>query len=481
IRRDTSHNSAQVRFSEYWCFPLQKVFYPILFVSCLLVGCGDDKRANAPATQQDVTTLERAADYQEAGQYRAAFIELRKAAGNKALTVVERRRVLLAQARWFLSLGQYRRALSILSTVPEANQNSDILQALLEGYLGAGKLGSAEELLNGTEAERIPQSQRLLSRAKIAFARRHPLETIRYLRQLEALMASWDVGENVSPASETLDTTLTKTLQAEIAVVWTMAELALNHVVEAEAKLDLALQNDPDSVPVLLAKAQVYGHLGEFEKAEDLLSDALMRLPETDLMEPQKVRVLTALVSILGAQGRTSEAVVYSRILAEQNPQAAELQARLDVALDLWREGKLAEARDELMSIYQDAPTDHIGAMLGLVSFLLGDEATASNYFETHLDPETASPSLLEAMTQSFIRAGRMDDTLAALEQAYSRDTANGKIESLLGLVKLMQQDPEGHRLLTQGLEKEPHQKHMWLALAKSQLSVSTDEVSVTA
>lgn len=445
----------------------------------MISACSQNNTPANQSTQVDYSA--RALSYINTGQYRAAHIELRKASDDEALTVAQRNTLTFAKAQWFANLGQYKGVIETITEVPLENRTTQMQLALLNAYLRTGKLLSAEGLLKATQGPKIPESEVQYAQAQITLSRRKPKAALAMFIALNKTLPEASASTPAA-ANSSSDATKTATSKARLSDLFVRtqlgiasSQLALGNTVGAEQVVEGLLERQDDNVMVLLAKANLAIRQGQLEKAEDTLSSALIVLPDTDLMEPQKAQVLRAFVSILTRQGRTTEALTYSKILTEQNPEAADLKDQLTSALALWREGKLEEAQKALLTLYKLAPNDRVGSLVGLISFLNGDQKTANTYFERHLDAETANANMLLAMSRVFVQQGRMTETVELVEQAHRNNPRDGKITALLGALRLANGNAAGFSLMEEGLKQNPKQKQMWIALAQARQALQQD------
>jgi tetratricopeptide (TPR) repeat protein len=451
-------------------------FFYAATLSVLLSACS---QIDPNSTTGQPNYARRVHSYIDAGQYRAAHIELRNAEVNDEITVSQRNELAYAKARWFAALGQHKGTIKTITEVPIEARTADMQITLLEAYLASGKLLSAEGILQQENGPALPEPVQRLARAKITLGRGNAAEALKQFSKLSADLAP---APSDDAAQDTSDSASTVALSSDSFDMYAKAQLgvadsnmALRNGVGAEMAINSILSFNKNHVPALLAKAKLAALQRDFETAEDALSTALIALPDTDIMKPEKSKVLSAFVAILSHQGRTSEALVYSKILAEQNPEATELRNQLDAALALWREGKLPEAQEQLLAIYKQAPTDRVGTLIGLVSFLNGDQETANAFFDRHIDAETANANILMAMTRVFVQEGRMTETIALIEQAHRNNPKDGRITALLGALRLANGNAAGFSIMEEGLKQEPKQLQMWMALAQARRAIQKD------
>lgn len=414
----------------------------VLLSACLataLTACGDGD-SKAPSAVNGQISLERAQQYQTEGQYRAALIELRKAEQGNADPV----QLALTQGRILMDLGQYRAVVDLLREVAPAQRNKEINSLLLRGMIRAQKLASAERLLE--VADDLTIGEQVGARAEIAFLRGQLGQARRmYEARLDALPD--DVDANLGLAS---------------------VESAEGKKDAALARVDKVLSDHPKHTVGRIARARILVESGDLTRAEDTLSAALIDLPQTDIPRPEKNVILNLLVDLLTKQGRTSEALVYSQSLSDENPLATEIQRRFEEGMDHWERGDLEAAKTAFEEVYESSPSDTTGTMLGMIAYLQGNHERATDYFRRHTDPETASANVLGVMSRSLAKEGRLDEALAAVQKARKNTPNNTDIQGLEGLLLLASGQKSGEGLVKRSLTKNPKQKDLWIALSRS-------------
>src|SRR5690625_5656511 len=93
---------------------------------------------------------------------------------------------------------------------------------------------------------------------------------------------------------------------------------------QAQKLIGTLLEEQPRDVKALHLDAAVALRRNDHERAERLLSTALIELPRTDIMLPERAAVLQLLVETLVALGRSTEALVYQKVLADGAPEGLE-------------------------------------------------------------------------------------------------------------------------------------------------------------
>ncbi|MFT5579162.1 MAG: putative Zn-dependent protease, partial [Paraglaciecola psychrophila] len=418
---------------------------PTLCLSLLIVSCGSETENTAEVVQSH---LERSQAYQEQGQYRAAIIEARniiKKDRNNNLGY-------LRLAQMYVELGSHRAASGLLETIPAPNAETQVL--LAEAYVGQRKYTSAQKALDeylfqGGDAEAV---QYQLTNSHI-LASKNQLETV--TEQLQAVIAQ-------SPDNSEAKNLLTRFY------------LNQQQLPQAQDLLAATLASHPKDPETLMIAAQLAYLKNDLPAAEGHLTNALLELPETDIMLPQRSQVLKQLSSVMTQQGRTTEALAYTKALAKSNPEGTAAQSEFTQALKVLQEGDVQEAEKMLQKIYEDYPNNEMVALyLGLIDYQQGDFSAASELLNSNIDVETASPQIIQTTALSLLRGKQIDKALTLLEEAAAIHSDNAKLIALYGLTALQSDDSQedGIIAIQRALAMEPELLNLRLGLARYYLS----------
>lgn len=240
-----------------------------------------------------------------------------------------------------------------------------------------------------------------------------------------------------------------------------LSKIALGNDDDAGATqwLQKAEEINPDHPELWLWKAQ-RAHLQEqWEQAEEAYIRALEDIGQFDVMTARKYATISALISVLRAQSKFSEAFVYEEILAKSPP--GKIRSNLMAAEDALRNNELGKAEHYLNEILATAP-DHeqTTLMLGLVRFRQGRPEDAQALLQPIAnkgDSDIASKMLAATMLQmgdaqgaqttlADLEGGDSDPeilTLVAIAALESGEHSTGEalMEKALGL------NPENHEL----------------------------------
>lgn len=417
--------------------------YRILLILAIafIAGCGSSPEDQ---TKLLAPTLKRAEAYADQGQYKAAVIEAR----NALRMAPESPEAIILASRINIDLGQSRSALELLSPLKESNDPT--LRLLLsEAYLMRGKKRSALEYLKnttGTTPEQKNQKLTLLFKANLLSSNFSD--------------AASNLSELGSIASSTSD-------KANHAYLKSTLLFRQNKLDEAASTAQNSLDLEPNHTEALLIKAAISYRNQNLEQSETLLSDALLSLDDTDVLLPQKVKVLKALIDVLSAQGRSSEALIYTKLLAQNNPGATEQQSQLNEALELYREGKYDEAEKMLIDINNTAPNSRSKQLLGLLSLKKGNLVDAESYLSDGFDPEIANNQSLTLLARTRLGLRQPSKVIAMLKEEVKARENNSEILALYGLASLANGDEkEGVDALSKAISISPERHRLRIALA---------------
>ena len=411
----------------------------ILLLLTFASGCEESSQPANKSTE----ILKRAESYYAQGQFNAATIEVKNALKENSSNLD----AFLLMARIFLEQGSYNNAAKVLLELPQDNLQVALL--LGRAYYLQGKFRSLQQTLeplrNREDARESVEFQLLLARSLINHNQAKEAQTL-----LENL-----AGRLTNPVQ-----------QADVEVVRSQAWQAQGDQAKQLEALETALRFQPDHVDALVEKARLNLENRQYEAAEDLLSRALMSLPTTDSMTLKRLNILHALVTTLTRQGRSVEAMVYSKLIAEANPKAQEMQTEFESAVEKLKAGNLQEAEAILSRLYSSENAALAGSVLGLIKFQQGDFKEAAQLLGETVDPETASPEALRAFAESQLRLHNPEQALKAIEANVNQHPNDPDILGIYGLSLLATQHEEkGIETVKAALKLDPNRARLRLAL----------------
>lgn len=391
--------------------------------------------------------LERAKAYQQQGQYKAAMIEYKN-----ALQTSGNQEALSAYADMLNEMGRHRAALAQLEAAVEAsagsgNQSDESVYESVESYVGLNKYRSAEQALKALSDETSPRYR--LYQAKILSGK----GDLRGAQKSYRMVIDSEAADSEFRAQAYIDLAAIQAQQGKASLALT----TLNEVLESSNVYPEAL----------VVRAGIQINEGDLEKAEETLSEALSRQPTTDIMLPEKALVLERLAYVLTRLGRSNEAYIYQKLLAEAFPGASEVAENYQSALEAFEKRDLTQARATLEGILAEYPShSRSKQLLGVISYLEGDTKEAASHLDESVDPEVVDP-----FTRNIYAANtlKLNDPIKVLEilgpDAGKSDTP--QTLSLYGLASIANgQGDRGEAALKKAAELAPENVPVRLALA---------------
>ncbi|MGK0442061.1 MAG: tetratricopeptide (TPR) repeat protein, partial [Pseudohongiellaceae bacterium] len=424
-----------------------------VFFALTLSGCGSEENTAATIMGH----LERSKAYAKQGQYRAAAIE--------AKNVIKKDRANLTGyeqlATIFYILGNYKNAISTLETAKEKlNTSSHLL--LAKSYARIGKLSSAETALKhykNASSDTSSDDVKIID-AKILASRQQDDQAITLLRDL---------------VSKNANNTEAYNLISQLYIKRNMLE-------QANANINETLTKNPNNPEALYLSAHIAYQTNNLQKAEDQLTNALLELPETDIILPLRTLTLSQLSKVLTEQGRSSEALIYTKLLAEANPKSSEAQSQFEKALTLLKEGKTDEAELHLTELNKNYPSSEASAIyLGFINFQKGEYAQADKLFSQNFDSEIASTKLIQAMVATKIQLKKTNEALDILEQALTTRPKSKELLTIYGLTALNSdtRQSKGINTLEKLIAADPTHIQLQLSLIRYHLQNDKEELAI--
>ena len=427
----------------------------IVILLCINVAaCTDKKQKNKDDSLRHVNS---AKVYQEQGQYRAAIIE----AKNAIQLMPTSPDGFIALAKIYNEIGAYETAQKLLTGVVE--QFPVVSTELANSYYLNRKFLSAINALTTYSDENAKGEDKQ-----------------RQLR-IEA-MSNINLGNKNGYEDALNEFVLAGGAESEAKFITANYLLSKGEIENAKAALSEVLAEDPDNLDALVLMANVSVFLNDLEGAEKYLTSALGLLKKTDIMNSERRSVISLLTDTLIQQGRTSEAYTYQKLLADSNPEGNAAQQRFNDAMELYQQGKYSEAEAILRELREQFPNDkNTGTLLGLIEYQQGSDLKAGDLFDEFIDPETASPSVLQAAALVKVRNKQVDEAIVLLKKAAQSQPNNSIVLATYGLA-LLDQDPKSSEavlVLEKSLALNPRQQRIRIALANRHLALGQREQAV--
>lgn len=413
-----------------------------MFLASALLTSGCDQTSQQTGKTGEI--LVRAESYLNQGQFSAASIEARNALKEDPQNIDAQ----LLLARIYLEQGNYSQSSRMLRELPQTNLK--VVELLGESYLFQAKFKSLRELLKAASSMDGANKSWPLNR----------LKAISLVQQSKMDQAKTAIDALAAAATTPAD-------KASAEMVRSLYCSQNNDTAGQLKALDQALTYSPGYVDALVEKAKHEYKEKNYEAAEDLLSQALISLPRTDVMTLKRMEVLQAMASTLSRQNRSGEAMIYSKLIAEANPKAQELQNEFEQGIEKLKAGDVKGAEEVLSKLYV---TDHAklaGSVLGLIKFKQGDFKEAAEFFQETVDTETASPEVLRAYAESQLRMRDPEMALKTIESNIQEHPEDPGILSVYGLALLATgKTAQGIETLQKVLQMEPARSNLRVPLA---------------
>lgn len=418
----------------------------------MIVACGDKQEQSKEDALRHVTS---AKVYQEQGQFRAAIIE----AKNAIQLQPESPEGLLALARIYNEIGAHTTAQDLLE--PRVKKLPSVATELANSLYLSKKYLTAINTVTSYPAE----------------------DTENKLTQIWiSALSNINLGNKDGYELALADYRSAGGQESQAKFIESSYLLSKGEIEKARDLLDEVLTAEPENVDVLIQAASVNMFLRKLDVAEKYLTQALGQQKNTDIMSRRKGQIVSLLTDTLIQQGRTSEAYTYQKLLAEANPEGNAAQQRFNEAMELYQQGKFAESEAILRELREQFPNDkNTATLLGLVEYQQGSDRQAADLFDEFIDPETVTPTVLQAAALVKFRNNQIDDAIELLKKAADSQPNNYVVLATYGLA-LLDKDPksaEGAKALEKSLALEPKQQRIRIALANRHMQLDQKEQAV--
>jgi len=434
---------------------MKNIVKATLLLFCIsIVACSDKQAESQEQARRHIST---AKVYQDQGQYRAAIIE----AKNVIQLMPDSPDGYIILARIYNDVGSYIATQNMLeSVVKEIPQVATELANsfyLNKKYLTAINTISSYQA-DAADADNKQRQAWINAMSNISLGNKDGYE--------QALTEFKAAGGSAPEA---------KYIEANYLLSKGDIEAAKNVLVEA-------LAAEPENIDTLFLMANVDVFLRNLDGAEQNLTKALTLQKKTDILTRKKSLIIGLLTDTLIQQGRTSEAYTYQKMLAESNPEGSLAQQRFNEAMEYYQQGKFVEAEAILRELREQYPNDkNTATLLGLVEYQQGSDQQAADLFDEFIDPETATPSILQAAALVKFRNNKIDEAIALLKKAAESQPNNHVVLATYGLALLDKdsKSAEGAKILEKSLALEPKQQRIRLALAKRHFLLEQKEQGI--
>ena len=423
----------------------------ILLFVFFLSGCSEKQEDKS---KQAAIHLKSSNTYLEQGQFRAAIIEARNTIKYSPNTVDG----YITLARIYNQLGSAQSATNILKSV-SADFPKETRLPLAKSYILSRKFHSALETLNDPTTDQTIKRKdefQLLQANALAGLKRYD-DANRLYRQL--------LDENLYNND------------AHVGII--KIKITTHQLADAKKHLLEILSKNKKKPEALLLLAEISYLENDLDSTETHLTNALQLLPQTDIMTPLRKQIYRHLSETLIRLGRPSEAMIYSKVLAEANPEAHEAQQRFIEALTLYQKGKLDQAEKILLTLYKLHPSSTMsGILLGQINYEQGDFSEAGELLQKNIDVETSTPQLIRSAALAQLKTNRPEQAIPLLTEALKIHPNDPTINTIYGLAALNEDmtDPRGVLAIQKAIAAKPEKTKLHLIVARHYLATDRPE-----
>ncbi|MEP1216105.1 MAG: tetratricopeptide repeat protein [Marinobacter sp.] len=416
-------------------------------ISLTLAGCGGESNEMSQEDIQYLSHLDQSRFFQRQGELKASTLEARSAIDLQPEKIEPYFLIIDNLLKAGDAVNAERQLDWLMEQIPEAELSSEVKNRANLMYAEANLMKSEHEqalaaLDKINSPDRPVETEATLLRGKIYLAS----------NRLDEASAAFEEARTIDSGEVGSVIGLSRTAFARGDM-----EKARELVAEAE-------EIDGEDTELWLWKAQM-AHAGEeWQKAEDSYIRALEDIGQYDVMTQRKYATISALIRVLRAQGKQSEAFVYEEILAKSAP--GTIKSNLMAAQEAMQEGDLTNAARYLEEVRAQAPGHEQSAlMLGLVRFRQGRVEEAEKLLApvAEMGESEVAGKLLAATRLQMRNPEGAQDILDKLEGKES----DPETLALVAIASLASGDTEsGEALMEKSLELNPDNHQLRLRYA---------------
>ena len=361
----------------------------LLSSAIVLTGCGEAE--TKVETINIEPYIQQAQSYLQTSQFKPAI----SAATDAIKADPTQIEGYIALAKVNEKLGRPQQNIDLLEAY-QGTPNSEYYFTLLNAYQKSGKLVSSQQLIDDNLAllQKQPQRFEYAKAQQLLFKK----ELTPAKKAFEALLDSADY-------------------KVDSMLALTKIAATNDDMDDAMSMLDNILAIDDQNTEALFLKSAIYLNQNDLENTEKLLTQALSSLPTTDIFTTQRIQIIQSLSNVLTQQGRSAEAMIYSRILAEEFPAAEPITIQYNRAVELFENQQFSAAKEVLLEILDNAPQyKKASTLLGLIYYKEGDPQNAEKYLADIVDPEVSPLKLTELYIATQLQQNKPDNVLPLLK-----------------------------------------------------------------
>ena len=304
-----------------------------------------------------------------------------------------------------------------------------------------------------------------------------------YISQIKLkAMAHIELGEINKLEYDLGELQVNRVQQSDIDTINAYKFMSIGEFNQAISLLKPHLNAVSNKSELLLLLANAEARMGELDKSEGYLTLALSSLKNTDVITADRSKILSQLIEVLIKHGKSAEAYVYQKLLADKNPEAVEAQRKFNQAAEFYQQGDFFRAQKIIEELRLEYPKVENAALLeGLISFKKGDDENANNIFNEFLDLENANENIIQAAALVKMRINKTSEALNLLEHSVEAQPRNTKLQAAYGLALLSSdiKNTKGASALEKSLAADRSQDKLKLILAKHYFSINQSDLGL--
>lgn len=409
-----------------------------MFVFFCVSACENSENKKKEASSRH---LAAAKTYLNQAHYRSVIIEAR----NVLKTSPENVEAIKLIAQAYNEMGAFRQTATLLQK--HVASHPELKFMLAKAYMGSRKFNSAAETLKGIDS--LPLDE-------------NAYEVLIQVNQAQKLQD--EVNRWVSSFKAKFPNSPSMQLALASQAAYS------GQLDEAKRIAEAVLTQSPSSINALILLANIAASEKKLPLAEEYLLKAQAALPNADVFTVNKLMVFSQLAEVVRMQDRISEYYAYQKVISEANPEADIAQQKYNQAAEFFKKGQLTEAASLLNELIEQNPQDKNSAtLLAIIQSQKGSHTEAVKLFDKVIDPETASPLVLQAAAAAKIQVKNAEGALDLLKQAAEKQPKNAEILATyaVALLEKNPKDASAAKLIEKSLALSPQLVKLRLILAK--------------
>ncbi len=239
---------------------------------------------------------------------------------------------------------------------------------------------------------------------------------------------------------------------------------------EADKYLMTAAEHDSENINIMLLQARIDTLKENWPDAEQHYSDILLQVGHYDVITAHKYIALEGIVNALIAQGKSEDAIRFSKTLNE-TPQKRIISQYAE-AINRYKSGEATEAvaqLEELLALTPNNPT--ITAALGMIKLTQGDYENAEILLESSAGTDYVAENSAKLLAITYLKSGKSEQAITHLKEILEKQPDDLDVQAMLATAHVQSGKYEdAESLLTKTLTKDPNHRQALNALAFIQI-----------